>query len=121
MIIFKSILTTFKAYTIFRGRWGCSKNLLDLKVKPLLANLACPNQWNRLYELKERMNIVDSLFKNFLSTLNCVLAKNLFYFVEFFLLVRHFHQFFAYKAFLLKVTLPISTSIRHSGVKHKLS
>ncbi len=32
MIIFVSILATFKASVVFRGRWGSSKNWLKLKI-----------------------------------------------------------------------------------------
>jgi hypothetical protein len=44
MIILESILTTFIASVIFRGHWGSSKNLLDLKINPHLANTACLNR-----------------------------------------------------------------------------
>ncbi len=42
MIIFKSILTTFK------GCWSNSKNWPELKIEPPWANLACLNWWNTL-------------------------------------------------------------------------
>ncbi len=48
MIIFQSILTTFTASVIFRGRWKSSKNWIELKIVPLSANLACLNRWNTL-------------------------------------------------------------------------
>jgi hypothetical protein len=34
MIIFELILTTFMASIIFRGRWGSSRNVLELKIDP---------------------------------------------------------------------------------------
>jgi len=34
MIIFESILTTFKASVVFRGSWGSSVNWLEPKTKP---------------------------------------------------------------------------------------
>jgi hypothetical protein len=34
MIIFKSILSTFEAIVILGGRWGTSKNWLELKIEP---------------------------------------------------------------------------------------
>jgi hypothetical protein len=43
MIIFGSILTTFELSSIFEGSWGSVENLLEPKIKPLLANLVCPN------------------------------------------------------------------------------
>jgi len=51
MIIFKSILTTYKSSIIFSGSFGSSVNWLELKIKPLLANLACTNLRNTLYVL----------------------------------------------------------------------
>jgi len=43
IIIFESILTTFKFSVIFRDSWGCSVNWLEPKIDPPQANLACPN------------------------------------------------------------------------------
>jgi hypothetical protein len=43
MIIFDSILTTFKLSIIFRGNWGSSDNWLEPKIEPPQANLACSN------------------------------------------------------------------------------
>ncbi len=40
MIIFESTLTTFEANFIFWGSWGSIKNWLELKIEPLLADLA---------------------------------------------------------------------------------
>jgi hypothetical protein len=34
MIIFKSILSTFVVDCNFKGRWGSSKNWLELKIEP---------------------------------------------------------------------------------------
>ncbi len=54
IIIFESIwinCDTFIASIIYRGCWGSSKNWLELKIEPLLANLACLNWWNTLYSL----------------------------------------------------------------------
>jgi hypothetical protein len=43
MIIFESILTPFEASFIFCGSWGSIKNLLELEIKPPLADLALLN------------------------------------------------------------------------------
>jgi len=43
MIIFGSILTTFKPSIIFRGSWGSAENWLEPKTKPARRNLAWPN------------------------------------------------------------------------------
>jgi hypothetical protein len=44
MIIFESIISTFMASVIFRGRCGSSKKWLELKIEPPLAKLACLNR-----------------------------------------------------------------------------
>jgi hypothetical protein len=49
MIIFESILTTFKSSSIFGSSWGSSVNWLTPKTKPPSGNLVCPNSWNALY------------------------------------------------------------------------
>ncbi len=46
--ISESTLTTFEASSTFWCSWGSSKNWLELKIEPPLANLACLNQWNTL-------------------------------------------------------------------------
>jgi len=51
MIIFESKLTTFKKSIILKGNWCCNENWLEPKTEPLLGNLACPNQWNALYQV----------------------------------------------------------------------
>ncbi len=38
----------FESSNIFSGIWGTTKNWLQLKIEPKLANLACPNRWNKL-------------------------------------------------------------------------
>jgi len=43
MIIFESILTSFKPSTIVGGSWGSTENRLQPETKPPLGNLACPN------------------------------------------------------------------------------
>jgi len=43
MIIFKSILNTFKLSTVFRGSWVSSVNWHKPKFEPPSTNLACPN------------------------------------------------------------------------------
>jgi len=43
MIIFESILISFKPSLIFGGSWGCTENWLEPKTEPPLGNLACPN------------------------------------------------------------------------------
>jgi len=43
LLIFESILTTFKLSIIFRGSWGSINNWLEPKIKPLSGNFACPN------------------------------------------------------------------------------
>jgi len=43
MIIFGSILTTFKSSIIFESSWGSIQNWLDPKTESPLENLACPN------------------------------------------------------------------------------
>jgi len=52
IIIFQSILTTFKSSIIFRGSWGSNENWLEPKAEPPLGYLACPNPRNTLYNLK---------------------------------------------------------------------
>jgi hypothetical protein len=43
MIIFESILTTFKSRVVFRGSSDSSDNWFEPRIEPALANLACPN------------------------------------------------------------------------------
>jgi len=43
LLIFESILTSFKLSIIFRGNWGSIENWLKPMTKPPLGNLACPN------------------------------------------------------------------------------
>ncbi len=43
LLIFESILTSFKLSIIFGGSWGNNKNRLEPKTEPPLGNLACPN------------------------------------------------------------------------------
>ncbi len=50
MIIFRSILTTFKFSIVLIGSWGSIENWLEPKTETLPSgNLACPNPWNALY------------------------------------------------------------------------
>ncbi len=51
MILFESTLTTFEASFIFCGSCGNTKNWLELKIEPPLADLALLNPWNTLYNL----------------------------------------------------------------------
>jgi len=48
LVIFESILTTFKLSIIYGGSWGSIENWLQPKTKPPLGNLACPNLRNAL-------------------------------------------------------------------------
>jgi hypothetical protein len=43
MIIFESILITFKLSVVLRGTWDSSVNWLEPKIEPASANLAGPN------------------------------------------------------------------------------
>ncbi len=52
----------------FWGSWGSSENLLEPRIRPPLANLACPNMWNALYDL--RVNKKENIFENFERTLS---------------------------------------------------
>jgi len=54
MIIFESILTTFKLSIVSIGSWGNScANKLESKIEPRLWNLACPNPWNALQHIPD--------------------------------------------------------------------
>jgi hypothetical protein len=44
MIIFESLLTIFEANFIFYGHWSNCENWLELRIKPLLANVDCLNR-----------------------------------------------------------------------------
>jgi len=44
VLIFESILTSFKPSIIFGGSWGSTKNWLEPKTEPPPGNLACPKQ-----------------------------------------------------------------------------
>jgi hypothetical protein len=44
MIIFGSILSTFKWNSIFGGSWGSIENRCKTKTEPPSGNLACPNR-----------------------------------------------------------------------------
>jgi len=43
LLIFESILTSFKPSIVFGGSWGSTENWLVPKIKPSSGNLACPN------------------------------------------------------------------------------
>jgi len=43
MILFGSILTTFKLSIVFKGSWGSIENWLEPKTKPPSGNIACQN------------------------------------------------------------------------------
>ena len=43
LLIFESILTTFKLSIIHRGRWDSIENWLEPKTEPPSGNLASPN------------------------------------------------------------------------------
>ncbi len=48
LLIFESILTSFKLSIIFGGSWGSTENWLKPKNEPPSGNLSCPNLWNAL-------------------------------------------------------------------------
>ncbi len=43
LLIFESILTSFKPSIVFEGSWGSTENWPEPKTEPQLGNLACPN------------------------------------------------------------------------------
>ncbi len=43
LLIFESILTSFKPRIVFGGRWGGTENWLEPKTEPPWENLVCPN------------------------------------------------------------------------------
>jgi hypothetical protein len=53
MIIFESILTSFKLSIIIRGSWGGSVNWLKPEIKPPKTTLVCPNPQNALQNVNE--------------------------------------------------------------------
>ncbi len=58
MIIFESILTTFKASVVFEGFCSSDKNWLKPKNEPTFTNLACPNPWYTLYKVENGRGIL---------------------------------------------------------------
>ncbi len=67
MIIFKSTLTTFEESFIFWGSWGSIKNWLELKIEPALADLACLNPWNTLYNNRHPLYKINLSGVNFIN------------------------------------------------------
>jgi len=43
LLIYESILTSFKPSIILGGSWGSTENWLKPKAKPPSGNLSCPN------------------------------------------------------------------------------
>ncbi len=50
---FESILATIEASLIFRGSWGSSENMLELKIEPPLSNLACLRNYSAGMGIKD--------------------------------------------------------------------
>ncbi len=72
MIIFESILTTFKLSVIFNGIRGRGVNWLEPKVEPPRANLACPNWSNAMYVQKIHLKLFKDNKKPYCETWCCV-------------------------------------------------
>jgi len=91
MIIYDSILTTFKSSIVFRCSSDSSDNWLESKIEPPSGNLAWPNPWNTMYHYQYQISVSynfnkasetfltcplsQSKVKTYLTTTNVVLAK----------------------------------------------
>jgi hypothetical protein len=82
----------------FWGSWGSIRNWLELKIKPPLADLACLNTWNTLYNLATSLCLFVSKSRSDKILFVEFSIKNTFCFYnDFFILSLEWEKRFKYR------------------------